>query len=502
MNQHSRRTVLGAAAVATAGLLSTRAAAHAEPALTARIQKIITRPELAGSRWGMRFHVHNTDEPVYALNPGQRFLPASSLKVFIAGSAFDALGPSHRFRTRVNAHGPVRRGVLDGDLVLVAAGDLVLGPRLRPHGTIALPDPDHTYGSATGPIPGDPLQQLRELARQVRLRGVRRVAGRVRVDASLFRQGQEDIFNGLGPIPVSPMMVNDNVVDVVVTPGRAELRRWPETSYVTVINEVTTVDRPARRLTFTPVATNPDGTQVVRLTGDIQAGGQPVACPYFVPDPVRFAEIAFVQALTEAGVDIANERTGDGSRRLLAEHVSPPLAEQAKVMLKLSSNVHTVYFPYLVGAIAGRDADNAEAAGARLQAALFERAGLEPVDPTSGTFSPDFFVQFLRHMARQRYFTAYRDAMAILGRDGTLTDTTPGSPAAGRTFAKTGTGFLGTELHKALAGYLVLPDGRLVVFSQLMDMTVGSAAEAMALQDRAGVAQADVVTAVYESLTR
>ena len=32
---------------------------------------------------------------------------------------------------------------------------------------------------------------------------VRRVAGRVRVDASLFRQGQEDIFNRLGPIPVS-----------------------------------------------------------------------------------------------------------------------------------------------------------------------------------------------------------------------------------------------------------------------------------------------------------
>jgi D-alanyl-D-alanine carboxypeptidase/D-alanyl-D-alanine-endopeptidase (penicillin-binding protein 4) len=500
MNQHSRRTVLGTAAITAAGLLSTRAVARAEPALATRIQEIITRSELAGSRWGMRFQVHGTDEPVYALNPDRRFVPASSLKVFIAGSAFDALGPLHRFRSRVNAHGPVRRGVLDGDLVLVAGGDLMLGPRLRPHGTIALPDPDHTYGSATEPIPGDPLQQLRELARQVRLRGVRRVAGRVRVDASLFRQGQEDIFNGLGPIPVSPMMVNDNVIDVVVTPGRVELS--PETRYVTVINEVTTVDRPARRLTFTPVATNPDGTRTVRLTGDIQVGGQPVVCPYFVPDPARFAEIAFAQALTEAGISIANGRTGDGKPRLLAEHVSPPLSEQAKVMLKLSSNVHTVYLPYLVGAIAGHDADNAKVAGARLQSALFERAGLEPVDPTSGTFSPDYFVQFLRHMARQRYFTAYRDAMAILGRDGTLTDTTPDSPAAGRTFAKTGTGFLGTEFHKALAGYLVLPDGRLVVFSQLMDMTVGSAAEAMALQQSAGVAQADIVTAVYESLTR
>jgi D-alanyl-D-alanine carboxypeptidase/D-alanyl-D-alanine-endopeptidase (penicillin-binding protein 4) len=502
MNQHSRRTVLGAAAVATAGLLSTRdtGTAHAEPALAARIQEIIARPELAGSRWGMRFHVHGTDEPVYALNPDQRFVPASSLKVFIAGSAFEALGPAHRFRTRVNAHGPVRRGVLDGDLVLVAGGDLLLGPRLRPHGTLALPDPDHTYGSATQPIPGDPLQQLRELARQVRLRGIRRVVGRVRVDAALFRQGQEDIFNGLGPVPVSPMMINDNVIDVVVTPGHVALS--PDTPYVTVLNEVTTVDRPTRRLTFTPVATNPDGTQIVRLTGDIQAGGQPVVCPYFVPDPVRFAEIAFAGALAEAGVDIANGRTGDGPRRLLAEHVSPPLSEQVKVMLKLSSNVHTAYFPYLVGAIAGHDPDAAKAAGTRFQTALFERAGLVPEDPFTATFSPDYFVQFLRHMARQRYFTSYRDAMPILGRDGTLTDVTPDSPAAGRTFAKTGTGFLGSDLHKALAGYLVLPDGRLVVFAEFMDIPAGSAAEAMALQQHVAVAQAEVVTAVYESLTR
>jgi D-alanyl-D-alanine carboxypeptidase/D-alanyl-D-alanine-endopeptidase (penicillin-binding protein 4) len=298
------------------------------------------------------------------------------------------------------------------------------------------------------------------------------------------------------------MMVNDNVIDVVVTPGRIGLRISPETSYVTVINEVTTVDQPTQRLTFTPVTANPDGTHVVRLTGEVPTGGQPTVCPYFVPDPVRFAEIAFARALAEAGVDVVNGNIGDGPRHLLAEHVSPPLSEQAKVMLKLSSNVHTVYFPYLVGAVAGHDADNAKATGGGFQRALFERAGLTPEDPVSGTFSPDFFVRFLRHMARQRYFTAYRDAMPILGRDGTLTDVTPDSPAAGHVFAKTGTGFLNGSLHKALAGYCVLPDGRLVVFSELMDMPTGSAAEAMALQQSAGVAQADVVTAVYESLTR
>jgi D-alanyl-D-alanine carboxypeptidase/D-alanyl-D-alanine-endopeptidase (penicillin-binding protein 4) len=515
MNQpRSRRTVLGvlgAAPVAAAGLLSTRDTARAEPALATRIREIIDRSEFAGARWGMRFQLHGTDEPVHTLNPLDRFMPASAAKVFTGGSAFSALGPNHRFRTRVYRTGPVRHGVLEGDLVLVASGDLVLGPRVRPHGTVAVPDPDHTYGSATEPVPGDPLRQLRDLADQVRRQGVRRIRGQVIVDASLFRQGRESIANGGDTIPVSPIMLNDNVVDVVVTPGPAagtpaRLRTSPRTGYVNVLNEVTTTSQPVRPLTFTPVATNPDGTHSVRLTGEVAAGGTSQVRPYFVPDPMRFAEVAFGQALGDAGITVTHEILADAPRRLLAEHVSPVLAEQAKVMLKLSSNVHTVYFPYLVGAITGHDPDNAKATGAAFQRALFEQAGLDPDDTENGFYSPDFFVQFLRHMARQRYFTAYYKAMPILGRDGTLTDVAPGSPAAGHVYAKTGTaggagaGGAGAKLYKALAGYVFLPDGRMVVFAEFLEQAVASVGEAMALQDKAGATQADIVTAVYESL--
>lgn len=499
--------MLGAAPVAAAGLLSTRDTAAAEPALAARIQEIAARPELAGARWGMRFQLYGSSEPVYALNPGERFNPASAVKALIAGAAFSALGPDHRFRTRVHRTGPVRHGVLDGDLVLVAGGDLVLGPRQRSHGTIAVPYPDHTYGSATEPVPGDPLRQLRDLAGRVRRHGIRRVTGRVRVDASLFRQGQESVANGGDMIPVSPMMVNDNVVDVVVTPAAtpgtpAGLRLSPLTPYVRVLNDVGTIPagQQPRRLTFTPVSTNADGTHTVRLTGDVVAGGQTTVCPYFVPDPVRFAEVAFAEALGDAGVEIAHGSTVDGPRHLLAEHVSPALSEQAKVMLKLSSNVHTVYFPYLVGAIAGHDPVTAKATGVEIQRHLFEQAGLDPDESNEGTYSSNFFVQFLEHMVRQSYFTAYKSAMPILGRDGTLSDVTPDSPAAGRVFAKTGTGGTSTGLYKALAGYLVLPDGRLVVFAEFLARPVGSVEEAFALQAHAGVAQADIVTAVYESL--
>lgn len=514
MTHHSRRTVLGllgAAPVAAAGLLTTGGTARAisrDATLQARITEITTRPEFAGSRWGMRFQVLGAAEPVHVLNPEQRFVAASTVKVFIGGSAFAALGAGHRFRTTVHRTGPVVHGVLKGHLVVVAGGDLLLGPRSRPGGTLALPYPDHSYGTATEPVPGDPLRQLRHLARQVARRGVRRVRGRVIVDASLFRQGTEEIANGFTPIPVSPVMLNDNIVDVVVTPGGragapAVLRVSPDIGYVTVVNDVTTVTAPGRPLTFGPVVSKPDGTHTVRLTGDVVLGGRPVVRPYYVPEPVRFAEIAFTEALREERIEVANAlSTTDLSRRApLAEHVSPPLSEEVKVMLKLSSNVHTVYFPYLVGAIAGQDPVTAEATGARYQRALFEQAGLDPDDPANGGYTADFFVGFLSHMAQQPYFTAYRDALPIMGRDGTLADIEPDSPAAGRVFAKTGTGASSTNVHKAMTGYLVLPDGRLVVFAEFMHQPVASLAEAMAAQQRAGAAQGEIVTAVHDSLT-
>ncbi|MFC3448499.1 D-alanyl-D-alanine carboxypeptidase/D-alanyl-D-alanine endopeptidase [Amycolatopsis speibonae] len=511
---HSRRSVLkllGAAPIAAAGLLSLGATARADTpdsTLAAKIAEITGRPEFIGSHWGMRFQLAGAGA-VYTQNAEQRFVAASAFKVFIAGSAFAALGADHRFRTTVHRTGPVVHGVLRGDLLLVAGGDLLLGPRIRPDGTLALPLPDHSYGSAPAPMPGDPLQQLRHLARQVACRGIRRVEGRVIVDASLFRQGREPIAIGNLSIPVSPMMVNDNIVDVVVTPGAqagapARLRVWPDIACVTVVNDVTTVTNPSRRLTFTEVSTAPDGTRTVRLTGDVLLGGPPVVSPYYVPDPVRFAEFAFGEALRDADVVITGKvSTSDSGRRSpVAEYLSPPLSEEVKVMLKISSNPHTVHFPYLVGAIAGRDPDTPKATGERYQRELFEQAGVDPDDPVGERYTADFFVRFLGHMARQRYFVPYRQALPIMGRDGSIAHVLPDSPAAGRVFAKTGTASMGDVLHKALAGYVVLPDGRLVLFAQFMNKTVGSVDEAMALQTVVETAQGEIAAAVYASLTR
>jgi serine-type D-Ala-D-Ala carboxypeptidase/endopeptidase (penicillin-binding protein 4) len=524
--------LLGAAPLAATGALATSGTAPAragqpagDPALDAAIRRLTGRPEFAGARWGMAFHSLDDGERIYAMNPGELFISGSAYKVFVAGTtfeAFSALGSDHRFRTRVYRTGPVSRGVLHGDLVLVAGCDLLVGGRMRPDGTLALPDPDHTYGTTPGAAaaPGDPLAVLRDIAGEVAARGIRRVTGRVLVDATLFREASENIGNGGIPITVSPMMVNDNVVDVTVTPGAAVgapagLHVSPDIGYVRVVNEVRTVAAgtpgpPSGNLAFTGDTTNPDGTRTVTLTGDIPVNTPSLFRAYYVPSPARFAQTAFVAALRACGIE-ATAGDGNGNtaahytdRHRLAQHVSPPLPEQLMGMLKVSSNVHAVAWPYLVGAVADGEPDDPVAAYEARRRRLYEQAGLDPNPPgeSDNLFTPDYFIGFLSHLWRQPYFPRFRFALPIMGRDGTLVHVQEDSPAAGHVHAKTGTSMTHgsqadeSSVSSALAGYIDLPDGRTIAFANFVYLPTDSPESQYPMT---GEVLGELATAVYLS---
>ena len=61
-----------------------------------------------------------------SLHPDVPLIPASTTKLATAIVALDALGPESRFRTELRATGPVRNGVLEGDLILLGGGDPAL----------------------------------------------------------------------------------------------------------------------------------------------------------------------------------------------------------------------------------------------------------------------------------------------------------------------------------------------------------------------------------------
>ncbi len=192
-------------------LLASPLLAQSSGGLAARIDKIISQPRYRHASFGIEVYSLDDNKIVYAKNAQQLFTPASTTKLVTEGTALELLGPNYRFDTRVYRTGPVdAEGTLHGDLVLVGSGDPNLSGRIRPDGTLAWENVDHCYdGSpATKAVPGDPLLVIHELAHQIAASGIKRIDGRVLVDATLFPEGKRELGTG---VVISPISVNDNL---------------------------------------------------------------------------------------------------------------------------------------------------------------------------------------------------------------------------------------------------------------------------------------------------
>src|SRR5262245_5697585 len=140
--------------------------------LATRIQSVINGPEYKHGRWGILVVEAESGRVVYEKNPDMMCIPASTTKLYSCSSALHHLGPDYKFETPVYRRGGVRDKSLNGDLILVAKGDLTFGGRTLPDGTMAFTDSDHTYAdpvSTTAAVtPTEPLAGLIDLARQVK----------------------------------------------------------------------------------------------------------------------------------------------------------------------------------------------------------------------------------------------------------------------------------------------------------------------------------------------
>src|SRR5258707_351455 len=204
--------------IATTTLLATVALdspAIAQTSLAGRIQKVMDRPEFARANFGIEFLDLASGKIVYTHDANKLFVPASTTKLLTEGALLAKLGADYRFHTKIYRTGELdKKGRLKGDLILVASGDPNLSNRIRPDGTLAFVDEDHSYGGPA--VSGDPLAVIKELAKAVYEKGMRRVDGHVLIDTSLIPDGPRE--GGTGVV-MSSIMVNDNVIDLVGKPG-------------------------------------------------------------------------------------------------------------------------------------------------------------------------------------------------------------------------------------------------------------------------------------------
>jgi D-alanyl-D-alanine carboxypeptidase/D-alanyl-D-alanine-endopeptidase (penicillin-binding protein 4) len=466
--------------------------------VSAAIGEIQSTAEYAHTSWGIRVVDLDTGTVLIDQAGDRALTPGSIMKVYSTATALDLYGADYRFHTPVHRTGSVSEGVLDGDLILVASGDFSFGLREQPDGTLGynnMPEIDHNYadtGFAGGALVkgSDPLAALDSLAKTIRGSGITEVRGDVIIDARLF-ETYRDPTDGI----ISPVWLNENVVDIMTTAASAgqpaKLDWRPKTASVKVVGEVMTVAENPK-----PITIESPTPGEIHVTGEIAAGAPPTLNIWHVSDPASFARTAFIEALQRAGVKVdanafgpnpANElpdAAAYSSENKVAEHVSPPLSEFVKVVLKVSYN-RGAHLMLCLAAVKAESRNCVAGIGEELE--LLDRLGVsrQSTYVFDGAGSDDHAktapadqTTVLARVVKEPWGPSIREGMTILGVDGTQAQNGLGTPAAGHIQIKDGTrvtvtpgDYQGIVIAKTQVGYIKAKSGRELVFAIFINNT-------------------------------
>jgi D-alanyl-D-alanine carboxypeptidase/D-alanyl-D-alanine-endopeptidase (penicillin-binding protein 4) len=516
--------VVGALALGT----SATAASVIAPdvgSLPAAARKVMEKPAYANARWIYWVADAKSGKVLLASRPDEMVFTASTAKNFTVGAVYETLGTDTTLTTPVYATSPVVDGAIAGDVVLVASGDLAMGGRGGLEGkfehTFNADSVDHVYADVAPNATriGDPLAGVDELARQIAAKGVTRIDGDVVVDTRLW-----ETFTAQDG-PVTPIFVNDNLVDVEVTAATegqpATIAVTPQSSAYTVTSEVDTVGANAE----TNLAVEPSDADPHALVarGTIAAGKSQLV-NYRVPDPAAWARTLLVDALARAGVSVAAPAAGSnddaslpasdalGADPELASIESPPMSAMGRMILEMSYNAGSNAFLCLLAVKLGSH-DCVD--GLKTLDALVKRAGLDPQavflidgqggDPASST--PHQVALWARWALTRPWAKAFVRGQPVLGKTGSLAANGRGSRAVGKVRAKVGTSVAVDPMSgrlfskvQSLAGYLTLDDGRELVFG--LSVSGGMYPQVYDGLVQAGDDVADVAAAFQQALSK
>jgi D-alanyl-D-alanine carboxypeptidase/D-alanyl-D-alanine-endopeptidase (penicillin-binding protein 4) len=462
------------------------------PGLPDEALEVMNQDQYASGRWLISVEDLDTGDVLIDLDGDKMAEPGSFVKTYSAGAAWVKWGPDHTVTTPVKQSGSVANGVLTGDLVLVGQGDLTMGGRTKDDGTVDFANLDHNDAN---PLPGatltpqDPLTGLDDLAAQVRTAGITAVDGDVLIDDRLFT-------GTLAGKPVTPTIVNQNLLDILVTPGAegesATAELTPAVSPWKLDNQVRTVG-PDEEAELDDPEVSPDDPYTIVIAGTVNADADPSLKVWEIDDTASFARTAFIEALARAGVTVSADPLAPNAADALpavaaveelpavAELESLPLSEEVTYVMKISYNRGAQTLICRLAADAGETDCNkgmrisqqiwADEGLDTLGAALVDGSGLE-----GNLITPANAVQIQSLMAERPDAEAWRDTMPILGVDGSLADVQADSPAAGKVFAKTGT-LVGSDRFnarlrlgtKTLGGVMDTAEGRHLAFTIIVN---------------------------------
>jgi D-alanyl-D-alanine carboxypeptidase/D-alanyl-D-alanine-endopeptidase (penicillin-binding protein 4) len=464
--------------------------------------------------WGVSVVSLKSGSVLADVNGEKLFMPASTAKLFPAAAALSLLSPSFTYRTglylsRSNAGSADAEGTLDtkglttgtatdvisSDLLLVGRGDPNLSGRVLPFKRETERD--------LGVIP-----VFRKMAEAVAARGIRVIQGNLIADDTWFvhqphGMGWEaDDLPWLSAAPASALAINDNVLFLSIFPGEpgslARIQELPMEGYYQLDNQAMTVPRTVatpgggtRRSRRNLGLGREPGSERLQVWGEVPAGAAESSYAVAIEDPARFAAEYLRRQLGGLGVRVEGEvvvkrlmpqdvddlegtpyTTGPDPEPAgpapLAEHLSVPLGESLRTMLKVSQNLHAEMLLRTLGrerrgvgsAQAGLAAINDFLVKNRIASrgvALRDGSGLS----RQNMLSPAAMTALLKFMYQSEHGAAWTAMLPEAGVDGTLRNRLRGRYTTGRLWAKTGS-LLGVA---TLAGYVQNQSGDLLAFA-------------------------------------
>ncbi len=497
------------AATLTALVVSTSttiAAGRRSPAgVPADIRSVLEKPVYKNATWGLR--VLDGSKVLIDLHPERKFFIGSVRKVFSVSELLDTVGPNHRYNTPVYRTGSVRGGVLHGNLVILASGDLTMGGRTNLDGSIAVSDWDHNEADSLGNAiltKPNPIAGYERLARAVKAAGITRVDGEVIIDDRLFQP-----FNFRGEFDVRPIFVNDDVVDVTVTPGgdigaKTSVINRPFSAALAIKNDLRNgAPKSKEALKIQPqyptCIGSPDcsatieGSLPVNFTPPL-TGTNTLVQSVRITQPSNYARTVFIESLRKAGVTVSASTVERNPANLLPDGTAysqvnqvavlrgMTYAQDAKLILKISYNIGADTSLVLFGVTRGANTMPAALTAERNNLATqfgIPATDYHFVDGSGGgdtTATSRAVTRMLRKIQQRPTFpTLYAD-LPILGVDGSLASvkdfekdhTLAG--AAGQVRAKTGTyvaaSVSGGNVLKgqAFGGYITTKSGKHLIY--------------------------------------
>ena len=359
--------------------------------------------------------------------------PASTMKLITTYAALELLGPTHQWKTEFYTDGPLRNGVLQGNLYLKGGGD----PKLN-------------------------MEKLWLLLRDLRANGVQQISGDLVLDRSHFVQPQLTAFNDDGnddnkPFLVGPdsLLVNLKSVRFIARNegGKVTVAAEPPIASIHIDNRVKAL--PAAKCPNPDVRYSPskqaDGSINLEVSGKL-VDGCSTQTYLALLDHQNYAAGAVRAIWQELGGSIQGRDRVDNvpkSARLLARAFSPDLVEIIRDINKYSNNTMAQQLFLSIGAQfrTAADADDAKAA-LRVIRQWLGRKGIDAkhlmIENGSGLsrqerISAREMAGLLQAAWDSPYAAEFMSSLPLVGMDGTMHKRLRRTALAGEGHIKTGT---------------------------------------------------------------